>query len=306
MAERRAKLRRLAEQQADAGGIEILEGDEATAENAALTLNAMTFAMGRRFIVIDGVEKWKDADVTAHLTPVLKAMPPETTVAFFGRDEGRFKTPAALVKAVNAAGGSVATETALKAKELPTWVRGEAERLGFRIDSIGARTLVEHVGDRQQRLLRELEKILLEYGPGTLITKEEVDAVAASSSERSIFALGDALIARDRKGAIRTYLELRAQGESVARLIPLLTRRIRDVEQVAARLDAGETPPQIKETTKGSPWMVDRRIKEARAADLGALRSAIETLAALERSSRGLDEVGEDTAAIRALGRIAA
>jgi DNA polymerase-3 subunit delta len=306
VAERRANLRRTAEQAADAGGIEILEGDAATPQTAAAALSAMTFAMGRRFIVVDGVERWKDAEVKEILAPALAAIAPDTTIAFFGRDDGRVKTPPALAKAVTAIGGLVATEQSLKAKDLPRWLTGEAARLGFTLDAAGARSLIEHVGERQQRLLRELETLALEHGPGARLGVEAVEAVAAPSSERAAWGLGDALVARDRRAAIRTYLQLRAQGESLPRLIGLLARRLRDVEEVAARLDAGETPPQIKSTLKGAPWMIDRRIREARDSDLNALRNAIETLAALEHSSRGLDEVSEDTAAIRALGRIAA
>lgn len=304
--ERRANLRRTAEAAADAAGVEVLEGEASTTEAAAAALCAMTFAMGRRFVIVDGVERWKDADVKTHLAPVLASLPSDTTVAFFGRDEGRAKTPAALVKAVTAAGGVVAEEQALKAKELPRWCIAEAAKLGVTLDLEGAAALVEHVGDRQQRLLRELEKLALEHGAGAQLGIEEVEAAAAPSSERQVWGLGDALIARDRRAAIRIYLELRAQGEPVARLIPLLSRRVREVEQVASRLEAGESPQQIKASVKGAPWMVDRRLREARNSDAVQLRAAVETLAALERSTRGLDEVSEDTAAIRALGRIAA
>ena len=54
-----------------------------------------------------------------------------------------------------------------------------------------------------------------------------------------------------------------------------------------------------------SPWAADRRIKEARGADADALRRALEELSALELAGRGLADVEEETAAIRALGRIA-
>src|SRR3712207_9444355 len=77
LAERRAKLRQLAEQESGASGAEVLEGDEATPDNAAAALSAMTFAIGRRFVIVDGVERWKDADIKQHLVPVLKHLPPE-------------------------------------------------------------------------------------------------------------------------------------------------------------------------------------------------------------------------------------
>jgi hypothetical protein len=55
-----------------------------------------------------------------------------------------------------------------------------------------------------------------------------------------------------------------------------------------------------------SPWAADRRIKEARGADAEWLRRALEALAELELAGRGQSELAEDTAAVRAIGRIAA
>src|SRR5437763_3325835 len=60
IAERRRRLRALAEEQSGAQGIELFEGDDATPEAVANALNALTFAIGRRFIVVDGTERWTE------------------------------------------------------------------------------------------------------------------------------------------------------------------------------------------------------------------------------------------------------
>src|SRR3954470_23701665 len=104
IAERRARLRALAERDGGANGAEIFEGEDATPEAVAAALSAMTFATGRRVLIVDGVERWKDKEETAHLAPILASMPPEPTVAFFAREEGRTKAPAKLAEAVAAAG----------------------------------------------------------------------------------------------------------------------------------------------------------------------------------------------------------
>ena len=96
--ERRAALRALAERESGTGGVECFEGDAAAPEAIARALAAMTFAIGRRFLVVDGAERWKEADVKQHLVPALEAIAPDTTIAFFGRDEGRFKVSPALVE----------------------------------------------------------------------------------------------------------------------------------------------------------------------------------------------------------------
>jgi DNA polymerase-3 subunit delta len=306
IAERRARLRALAEAESGSGGVEVFEGESATPDAVAFALSAMTFAVGRRFLIVEGAERWKDAEVEAALAPALAAMPPDTTVAFFARDDARYKAPAKLVAAVQKAGGDVAAENTLKAKELPRWAMAEAAKLGVELDGAAAQALVAAVGDRQQRLLRELEKLALEHGTGARLGVEEVEAVAAPSAERQVWGLVDALVARDRRGATRAFLELRGQGESLPRLVPLMARRVRDVWAIAARIEAGESPAEIKASLRGNPWAADRRIKEARSTDADSLRLALEALAQLELDSRGATELADDTAALRAIARIAA
>jgi DNA polymerase-3 subunit delta len=306
IAERRASLRGRAEAESGAGGLEVIEGDEATPEAVGHALSAMTFAIGRRFVVVDGAERWKQADVEEHVVPALAGLAPDTTVAFFAREDGRAKVPAALVKAVKKAGGDVVEQATVKGRELPKWAMAEAKRLGIELESAAAQVLVAQVGDRQQRLVRELEKLALEHGPGARIGVEDVTDGAADSAEIQVWGLVDALVARDRRAVFRAFLELREQGEALPRLIPLMARRVRDVLAICDRLEAGESPAQVRASMKGSPWAADRRIKEARATDSDALRRALECLADLELQTRGLGDASEDTAAIRALGRMAA
>jgi DNA polymerase-3 subunit delta len=304
--ERRSSLRALAERESDAGALETYEGDGATPEAIAAALATMTFAIGRRFIIVDGVERWSEADVSAHVAPALQAIAPDTTIAFFGREEGRSKVAAALAKAVESAGGTVAVERSLKARELPKWLQGEAVRLGVTLDREGAQALVGQVGERQQRLVREVEKLAMELGPGARIGADEVEAAASHSSERQVWGLVDALVAGDGEAATRAYIALQAQGESVTRLVGLLTRRVRDVLEIAVRLEAGEAPAEIKRSVKGSPWAADQRIREARGSDPERLRCAIEALADLELATHGDSELSDPTEAIRTIARIAA
>ncbi len=304
IAERRGRLRVLAEAESGSGGVELFEGDAATPDRIAGALSAMTFALGRRFLIVDGVERWKDADVERSLTHALSAGAPETTVAFFAREEGRQKAPASLAEAVRRAGGDVVAEAVLGARELPKWVIGEAAGLGLTLEGAAARALIAHVGTRQQRLLRELEKLAIEHGPGARVGVEEIDAAAATSAEHQVWGLVDALVARDREAATRAFLELRAQGEALPRLVPLVARRLRDVHAIAARLEAGKTPAQVKPTLKMGGWAADRRLKEARAADPAALRRALEALSALELATRGESELSEDTEALLTIGAI--
>jgi DNA polymerase III subunit delta len=305
IAERRARLRAMAEADSGQSGVELFEGDACTADAIATALTAMTFALGRRFVIADGVERWKDADV-ATVAAALKGADPETlTVAFFARDDSRVKAPAALHKAVEAVGGQVATENVLSRKGLPGWIAAQAEELGITIDKQAARALLAQVGDRQQRLLRELEKLALEYGPGAQIGVEEVHECCASSAERKSWELADALVAGNEEQTLRLLLELRQQGERLPSLLYQMVRRVRDALAIAEALAAGKPAAQVRKTLRMPSFAADRLIADASKRDPDAYRRALELLADLEVESRGGNSgaviLTEDTAAVRAV-----
>lgn len=306
VAERRARLRVLAEDAAGAQSVEILEGEQATPEAAVEALSTMTFAIGRRFIVVDGAERWKDGQLD-QLESAMTPVPPETTIAFFAREDGKLKAPPRLHELVRAAGGDVSAENGIKPWELPKWVSERAAELGLELDRDSARALVEHVGDRQQRLLRELEKLALEFGDRRPIAPEEIDELTAPSAERKGWTLADALVGSDEATATALFLALRAQGEQVTSLHYWMTQRVRTALDVAQALDRGEPASQIKRGLRMPSRAADRLIADARRAGADRLRQALEELADLEVASRGggPGAASEDTAMLLAISRIA-
>ncbi len=305
IAERRARLREVAERESGVSGAEVLEGEASTPRAVAATLAAMTIVLGRRFVIVDGAERFKDAEVRDILVPALAELPRDTTVAFFAREEGRAKAPPALVQAVQAAGGEVSQEANVKPWELVRWAREQARRLSIEVDAGAARALVAHVGERQQRLLRELEKLALEAEPGASITVEDVDRYAADSAERRVWSLADALVARDAPAAVRLYLSLRAQGERLPGLLYWMTQRVRLAHEAAQRMEAGESPAQVRRSLRMPPKAAEAFLADVRRSDPERLRRAIERLADLELESRGATALDEDTAALRAIEGVA-
>lgn len=300
IAERRAKLRAMAETAAGTAGVEVYEADQCTPENIAGALSAMTFAMGRRFVIADGVERWKESEVEPVATALKGADPDSLTVAFFAREEGRYKTPAKLVEAVEKAGGQIAAEMNVKAWDLPKWLIEQAKPLELNLDRDGAKALVAQVGDRQQRLLRELEKLALEYGPGANIGAYEVDESCATSAERKVWTLADALVAGDRRTSVAILLELREQGERVTGLLYNMVRRLRDAVTIAEALQSGQPAAQVKKNLRMPPRAADKFLKDVQARDVDALRKALSAMADLEANSRG-GELSEDTEAVKAV-----
>ena len=309
IAERRARLRALAEAISGAEGLELFEGEAAAPENVAAALGAMTLALGRRFLIVDGAERWKDKDLDS-LDTALAALgaDAETTVTFFAREDSRSRAPERLHKLVKRADGDISAESSVKPWELHKWVLQRAAELGVELEPDGARALIHHVGERQQRLLRELEKLALGAQDGVRLDAAEVEALTAPSAERKAWAVADALVAGDSAGAVRAYLALREQGERLPGLLYWISQRVRTAHEVAAALDSGEAPAQIKRRLRMPSRAADRLIADARRSGADRLRQAVIEIADLELASRGGGRSGasEDTAALTAIGRIAA
>jgi DNA polymerase III subunit delta len=306
IAERRRRLRELAESESGTHGIELFEGDAATPDAVANALNAMTFAIGRRFIIVDGVERWTDKQIDP-VQDALAAIPDDTTVAFFAREDSRAKAPKRLHEAVKKAGGDISAEESVKPWELPKWVIARARELGLQLEPDTARALIAHVGDRQQRLLRELEKLALYAGKGARLDRATVDELSAPSAEHKAWSLADALLSADPAAATGLYLTLRSQGERLPGLLYWMTQRVRTAHEVAVAVESGEPTAQVKRRLRMPSRAADRLIADASRTGAERLERMIEELAELELASRGGGSggAGEDTAALLAIRRVA-
>jgi DNA polymerase-3 subunit delta len=334
VAERRAGLRALAER-LDGGGtssVELLDGDAGTPAAVADALAAMTLAVGQRVIIVEGVERWRQADVEKHLTPILAHMPPDTTLALFAREESRAKAPAAIHDAVKRAHGQVVAQMTVKPWELAKWAREQAARLGISLDAAAAKALIAQVGERQQRLLRELEKLALEGDPAEeagsagsagqgaaaarVVDVQDIELRAAHSAEWRAYGLADALVGADSREATLSYLRLREQGERLPGLIYLMTQRVRDALAISLRLQGGDSVADVKRGLRMPARAAERFVADVARTDPERLRAALGALADLELNSRGgapllasrtpLAGMGEDTIALSAIEAVTA
>ena len=90
-------------------------------------------------------------------------------------------------------------------------------------------------------------------------------------------------------------------------LLYWISQRVRAAHDVAAALDAGEPPAQIKRRLRMPSRAADRLIADARRSGADRLRTAICEIADLELASRGgrRGGAGEDTAALRTIAGLA-
>jgi DNA polymerase-3 subunit delta len=299
----RARLRRRAEEEGGLGALEAFDAGTQGPGEVAASLAAMTFATGTRYLLADGVEAWKAGDLDP-LEADLAAMPPDTVLVLIGRG----KVPARLVKAVERADGEHREYAAPKPWELPKWVRERAQEEGLELDSEASKTLVALVGQRQQRLARELEKLAIEVHPETRLSAEDVQRLAAGEATSQAYDLADALVARDRTAALGLAEGLVARGEAPGRLLYAIVRRLRDVHRAAELLEAGLPDKAVTGELKMPPWAAKRTVAQAKKADRDQLARALCEFAELEVELRGGgdEQLDEETAFSLTLARSAA
>ena len=286
IAERRARLRAMAEAESGAERRRGVRGRRLHARGGRRRAAAMTFAIGRRFVIADGVERWKDAEVgrsprrCTAWTRRRSPSPSSPARRAATRCPRRWSRPSRRPAADRGRGRR-------KPRELPHWLVEQANELGIELDDQAARALVAQVGERQQRLVRELEKLALEHGPGARIGVEEVQASCAEL--RRAQGLDARRRARRRRCQGRHARAARAAPAGRAPAEPDATRWSAGSATRCDRRGAGGGAAAGPDPPDAADAVVRRRPPDLRrlVARCGVFRRALELLADLEVESRG-------------------
>jgi DNA polymerase-3 subunit delta len=300
----RARLRARAERDGGAASLQVFEPGEGRGapdhEALLAAIPAMSLTESRRYLLADGVERWRERQLEA-VASALGDLPPDLSVVLIARA----KAPAKLARAVKAAKGELHEFEAPKARDMPRVLVAGAKRLGFSLDAAAARMLVERMGANPQRLENELERLALWAGEGGEVGAADLDAMVADTSEAAVWALSDALLERDAPGALRIAERLISQGENVTGLIYGLASRLRKACGAVAMLEEGMAPRQVESNLGMHPYAAKQLVRRLQDVDAGELREATIALADLEVWCRGGADYGDELALTLAISAAA-
>ena len=297
----RARVRKRAEAENGPGALEQFDAKTEGPDAVAASLQALTFGGGTRYVMVDGVESWKPAAFEP-LERELASPAPDTVLVLVARG----KAPESLRRSVEKAGGELREYEAPNARALPAWVRERAAEEGLTLDAEAARTLVSVVGNSQQRLSREVERLALLAHPKDRLTAEQVHRLAAGDSSHKGYELADALVAGDFEGALRLVERLVEGGERPAGLVYPVKDGLCRTLRTAELIDAGVSESQLAAELRKPPWLAKRIAAQARRADRDALERALCAFADLEVRMRNGDCVDDESGLTLALARAAA
>jgi DNA polymerase-3 subunit delta len=185
-----------------------------------------------------------------------------------------------LVRAAHAHGRAQMFATPVGA-QLEGWMARRAQSCGVRLAPDAARLLLEAIGENLRLLANEIEKLATYVGADGTIRAEDVHALTATVRELRAFDLTDALLRRDRAGALALLHELLAQGSAPLQIVGMVAYQTRTLMQVKSLAERGQRPPQIAQASGIAPFVAEK--------SLGLARRF--SMAQLEASHRALLEV---------------
>jgi DNA polymerase-3 subunit delta len=299
----------------DPGASLELFADQTPAEEVAAAMAAMTLAMGRRWMLVEGVERWKEKDVKL-VAAALEGLPPATTVVLIA--SGPIKrgkpgpAPAKLVKAVEKCGGEDKAFVAPKSSAYGKWTMDQASQLGLTLSPDAAQVLVHRIGEdekrhlRERRVMRELEKIAIYAPDGGRVEVETVEELTASDGEARTYQLADALAEGDHARATALAEDLRDRGADIMYVLFALLRKVRETRAAWAVVEAGGSTKQVAAVLGIPEWRARAVKASAERADGAWLERLEGALADLDYAVRGgtnVDAATELTLLVSGAGR---
>ncbi len=289
-------LRRLRSRFGDES-VEQLAAESATGTDAVAACNALgLFAGGEggRLVVVEGVERWKKADLEA-VTAYLRNPVPGAVLALVALQKPRGD---ALAKAV-AKTGKVLSFDAPKQRDLPGWVRAQFEARGASADPEAARALVEIVGDDLAALATEADKITTWAG-GRPVTRADVEFLATPAREATAWAITDAWGERDLPAllaAAETELH-RRDPFGISTRLAAHVGLVRSVRLLAAEGIPGR---EIAKRLKVHEFRIRKALAHADHYSQDELDAAVVRLAALDAAIKGGSRLSGEHELTRAL-----
>ncbi|MEO6102677.1 MAG: DNA polymerase III subunit delta [Pseudoxanthomonas sp.] len=121
--------------------------------------------------------------------------------------------------------GVVSIAWAIKPHELAGWVESRLRMKGLRVDRDATQILVERVEGNLLAAAQEIDKLVL-LAQGETLDAESMQSLVADAARYDVFRLTDAVLDGQAAHVSRMLAGLRAEGDAVAGLMPMVIREL--------------------------------------------------------------------------------
>ncbi|MHB8903600.1 MAG: DNA polymerase III subunit delta [Patescibacteria group bacterium] len=258
----------------NSGSLEIVDGQSATLKEIGEKINTGSLFIKKRLIVIENIFKNKKdkigSELTAYLQKIEKEKSGETDNILIFWDEEISTTPrglkADLKKLFTYLNKQKYTQEfiALTNGQILSFIKQEANSYQKDINAQAASLLITLTGGDLWLIASEIKKLAFRQETEKIINIEDIKEMVAGFYSDDIFALTDALSAKNKSEAIRLLEEQYAAGLSDEYIIVMLIRQFKILLQIRSALDNNLSPNEITSRLKLHPYVIKKGLAQAR------------------------------------------
>ena len=138
----------------------------------------------------------------------------------------------------------------LKDGEMLAWMERRLKGHGLSAEREALQLLGEQLEGNLLAAAQEIDKLSLLFAKNTLLTSEDILSSVANSSRHNVFEIGEAILQRDSKRALRVLHGLQNEGEEPILIAWAVTREIRLLADFSTRIEHGETPSHAQKALR--------------------------------------------------------
>lgn len=253
--------------------LECLQGDEATYEQIQAAITSMPFLAEKKLVIIHRASANKD--FSENIANLKDQIPEATDVVL---DEPKLDKRTAYYKWVKS---KTEFQEFLQPsdQQLGTWMVEYAKQKGGTLSRADAGYLLQRVGNNQQRLANELDKLTLLEGA---ISRARIDDLTEPTPQSKIFDLLDAAFSGNISRAMALYDDQRAQKVEPQEILAMVGWQLR---QIALAKTAGEKHDLVREA-RMSPFGAEKAQRIADHMALAQIKRLIHELTTLDARSK--------------------
>ena len=238
---------------------ELFYGKEAGASRIVQAARTLPMMAKRRLVLVRDADEMK-ADELAGLIGYISAPAPESCVVFVGEKiDQRMKFFTAFKKH-----GVLVKLDPLYERQLPDFVRGEARARGVTLEADALQLVVDEIGAELGQLADAVERLAIFVGERKQVSAEDVEQVVATTRQRSVFELANAVGEGDRAHALTVLSSMLGARESGVRVVAMLARHVRQLWLAAELIAKGAGKMELASALGIPPFFVDGIMDQAR------------------------------------------
>jgi DNA polymerase-3 subunit delta len=262
----------------------VYDGDICSGRDILNAIQTLPLFSGNRMVVVKRVDKLGSEDTT-ELLSVFEDMPELSYVVFQSNSEkldGRLK----FVKLCRSK-GTVVNLRRLYPSQLVLWIKARAKALGVKMDEDALGLFMTMVGNDLWSVENELTKLAVYQSTGSgIVTEETIKLVAASSAEKDIFDVIDAIAEKDTKQALILSSQMLHGGTPLPLMLALIVRQLTLLLKTKLVLEGNSfiSAQNLARILSITPYAGQKCLKQHERFTFRELKTALTDLAKAEKS----------------------